>query len=334
MSNTYNETKAVVKEFIGGKQLLNYSSNEVSDKIRNAFIELNGNSVTISPKNFYRGSELFSLVEELAPQVIDKGIKDDHALMQFVDYRNIASGDKAEFIVKDNTQVIVATAADGISQVRRQRLADGKRVSIDTSVAIVRLYDDLSRFMSGNVEFDELMDVITNAMTNELRVRAIAALNGITASTAGLNADLVKSGSYDENALLKLCERVEAETGQRAKILGSLTALRKLTTATVSTEAANSMYNYGFYGKFNGIDMIRANQVLVPGTKDFLLKEDTVYVFGGDEKFIKVVNEGEGLLETISGATRADNSQEIIYAQNMGAGIVCGEAIGVYTMTN
>lgn len=333
MSNTYTETKKIVNELARGKQILNYSAEDMSDKVRKAFVELNNGSTKINLKNFYRGSELYSLVEEVIPQIIDAGIKEDNALMQYVDYRNIANGDKAEFIIRDKSNVIVASAADGISQVRRQRVGDGQRVSIDTKMKTVRIYDDLSRFLAGQIDFNDLIELVTNAMTNSLRADAVIALNGITENTAGLNADLVKTGSYDESALLKLCERVEAETGKTAKILGSLTALRKIETAVVSTEAENHMYNFGFYGKFNGIDMIRANQMFTPGTKDFLLKEDTIYVFAGDNKFIKVVNEGEGYLETVSGMTRADNGQEVIYTQGMGAGIVCAEAIGVYTMS-
>ena len=52
----------------------NYSKEQTSEAIRAALIEMNGGSNKISLKNFYRGSQIYSLVQDLLPTIIDEGL--------------------------------------------------------------------------------------------------------------------------------------------------------------------------------------------------------------------------------------------------------------------
>lgn len=310
-----------------------FSADETSAKLRNALIQANGGSTKLNPKTFYRGSDVFSIVEEILPVIVDEAIRADHEYLNWVDYRNIANGDENSFVAKKNS-LVVATAADGISMVRRQRLGEGTRVNVPTFPKTLRVYDELSRFMAGYIDFDEMLSLMTTAMQNAARYDAVLALQGITDATPGLNSNLVMTGSYDETTLLNLVQRVEAMTGSKARILGDIAALRKITTAVVADSAKEDMYNIGHYGKFNGTEMIRATQMFKPGTETFALDGKTIYVFASDDKFIKQVNEGSGYLAYKDSAVdNADATQEIVYNQMWGTGVICAEAIGVYTMS-
>ena len=325
--------KTVAIDAIRGK-ITDYSAGETSDKLRNAFIKLNGGSTKINPKTFYRGNDLFALVEDIIPAILDEGIKSDADYLRFVEYKNIADGDLNEFIVKGNDNLVVAKAADGISGIRRQRLGVGDRIAIPTTPHIIRVYDEFSRFLAGQIDFDEMTEAMGRVMQQSMRADALEVLAGITSSTKGLNANYVKSGSFSEATLLELCMRVEAATGKKPFIMGDLLALRKITTAVTGDPVNTDMYNLGHYGKFYSYEMIKAQQMYKPGTETFALDGHTVYVVGADSKFIKQVNEGSGFLDTKSGPiANADETQEVWYMQNFGTGLVINEKIGVYTMS-
>ena len=114
--------------------------------------------------------------------------------------------------------------------------------------------------------------------------------------TTGLNSTYVESGSFDEDKLLELIEHVEAATGKTAKIYGTRTALRKVNTATKGNETNSDMYNLGYYGKFNGTDMVCLKQAHNKDGKTFALENNKIFVIASDDKPVKIVNEGEGLL--------------------------------------
>lgn len=308
-----------------------YSTVETSDALRNALVEMNGGSTKINPKTMRPGNALFELVQDLIPVVIDEGIKSDNALMALVEYRNIADGDVNEFLMRGPANFIVRDTAAGIQGVRRQRLGDGQSVTINTTTHIIRVYDELNRFLSGRVDFNELVDGVARSFKNQIMEDAYAVLASITSSTAGLSSTYVKTGSFVEADMVALVEHVEAANGKSAIILGTKTALGNLTTASASSDLAkNDMYELGFYGKFAGTPMIAVRQAHKAGTDTFAIDNDKVWVIASDEKPVKVVNEGNGLLILRDYAQNADLTQEYVYAQNYGTGIICGAKLGMW----
>ncbi len=309
-----------------------FSASERGDAIVKAFIEMNGGQKKLSPKTFVRGTELYSTVEELIPVIVEEGIKKNPLIDKLVEYKNIKDGDVNEFLIADNSYFHVATAAKGIRDVRRQRIAGGTRVSVDTTMKIVRVYENLGRLLAGRITFDEFVQKVADAFNKAINEDAHLALNSISKETAGLSDEYVVSGAYEETKLLELIEHVEAATGKTAKIYGTRTALRKITTAIVAHEAESDMYNIGYYGKFNGTDMIRLAQVHKPGTNTFMMDDSKIYIIAGDDTPIKMVNEGEGLLVERQATENADLTQEYVYGQAWGTAVICAEKLGIYTI--
>lgn len=327
-----NEILTVAIDAVKGKVGDKFSAAQTSEDLRKAFIELNG-SDKISPKTFHRGNKLFELVEELIPVVIEEGIKTEgNPLFGLVEYRNVAAGDEREFDVEGNANFVVATAANGIRDVRRQRIVGGDSVTVPTEMKVVRVYENLGRLLAGRIDFNKFVDGVAKAYKNFIAQGAYDAINGLSQSTVGLNSTYVKSGSFSENTLLELIEHVEAATGKTAKIVGTIGALRKITTGTVADSAKEDMYELGYYGKFNGTEMIRMNQAHKPGTSAFALNDSKIFVIAGDDKPIKVVDEGEGLMIAREASENADLTQEYVYAQGLGFGAICGEVLGVYSI--
>ena len=327
-----NNILTVAIEAVKGHAVGNYTAAETSEALRNAFIEMNGGSTKISPKNFYKGTPLFALVQELIPVIIEEGIKtDNNPLFDLVDYRNLAEGDLAEFDIEGDANFVVASAANGIQGVRRQRIVGGDTIKVPTEMKIVRVYENLGRLLAKRIDFDKFADGVAKAFKDYISTAAYTALAGITANTYNLDSTYVKSGSLDADALLTLVNHVEAATGKKAIIIGTKAAVRKLGSAvTYSAEQNTDLYNKGYIGKFAGTDVIALEQAHKPGTSNFALADDALFVIAADDKPIKVVNEGEGLLIERSATENADLTQEYVYAQSIGVGVACAAKLGYW----
>lgn len=327
-----NKILTVAIDAIRGRSMGNYTAADTSDALRNAFIELNGGSTKISPKTFYKGTPLFTLVQELIPVVIEEGIKTEgNPLFALIDYKNIAEGDLAEFDIEGDANFVVASVANGIQGVRRQRIVGGDTVKVPTEMKIVRVYENLGRLLAGRIDFNKFVDGVAKAFNEYIASAAYTALAGITSNTYNLDSTYVKSGSMDAEALLELVNHVEAATGKKAAIIGTKTAVRKLgSEVTYSAEQNADLYNKGYIGKFFGTDVIALEQAHIPGTSDFALADDALFVIAADDKPIKVVNEGEGLLIDRDPSVNADLTQEYVYGQGIGVGVICAAKLGYW----
>lgn len=328
------EVVKIAIDAIKGVSSGNYSKAQTSEAIRQALIEANGGSTKLSPKTFVRGSELYAIVEELIPAIVEEGLNDSNPIFKLVEYKNIANGDVNEFHTEGKAVFVVADAASGVRGVRRQRIMDGETVSVKTTMKIVRVYEELGRLLAGRISFDKFVEGVAKSFKQQILNDAYAAVKTMSEETAGLSAENVIASDYNEETLIELIDRIEAATGKVAKIYGTRTALRHISTANAADEAKSDLYNMGYYGKFNGTDMIRLNQAYKLGTKTFALDNNKVYVIAGDDTPIKMVNEGEGLMIERSAAENNDLTQEYIYGQAWGTGVICAEEMGVYTFND
>lgn len=325
-----NNIAKVALDSIKGRKYSQFSTAETSEAIRNAMIELNGGSTQIDLRKFREGHPVFDLVDVLLPAIIDEAITNDETLMSICEYHNVSDGDAAKFVAKGANDIIVADAAAGISGVRRQRMPEGQAVTIKAEPLVVRVYEGINRIMSGRIDWDEFVDMIGKAYAREVALKAYQCLDAITASTANLSADYVKSGSFLGENLDAIIDHVEAASGQSAMIIGTRSALKKISDADVAEVAKTDVYNFGFYGRYSGTPMVRIKQAHKPGTDTFALSNSKVFVIAGDEKPIKIVNEGNGLMSTREATDNADLTREYVYIQPTGIGLVLGSKIGVY----
>ena len=323
----------IMIDTVKGVHTENYSKAEESEAIRKALIEATGGTTKMNPKIFRRGTQLFSLVEELLPVIIEEGLKEDNPIFNLVEYKNIADGDEQQFVVQANSLFVVADAAAGIRGVRRQRMDSNQTVTISTTMKIVRVYEELSRLLSGRIDFNTFVDNVAKAFNQAVLNAAYDAINGIAEDTVGLNSTYVvaANAAASEEALNTLVEHVEAATGKKAVIYGTKSALRKVTTAQVADEARSDLYNIGYYGKFNGTDMVALRQAHKPGTDTFVLNDKKLFVIASDDKPIKVVDEGEGLLIEREATENNDLTREYVYGQAAGVGAICADKLGVVT---
>lgn len=317
----------------------NFSAKDGSEAIRQAFIELNGGSDKLTMKSFRDHPQLFQLVEEVMPLMIQEGLKGDEVVFNLVDYRNIAEGDQNRFWTEDNSDFIVAKIADGSTSIRRQRLNAGQSVTIDTEMRAIKVYEELSRLLAGRVDFNTLVDRLTRSFTRNMRNEILVAFEGVTANTTGLNATYVKTGSFDAATLRTLIDHVEAATGTQATIVGTKAGLGKVidssenAIALASDAAKESLYDLAYLGKFYGTPMVAMKQVHKPGTDTFAINDNKIYVMAGGDKPIKLVREGEGLMIATDAYSTADLTQNYLYGERYGLGVIFNQRMGIYTLS-
>lgn len=316
----------------------NFSNKDASEALRQAFIEMNGGSDKLTVKSFRDHPQLFQLIEEVMPIMIQEGLRGDELAFNMVDYRNLAEGDQNRFWTEDNSDLIVAKIADGSTSIRRQRLNVGQAVTVDTELHAIKVYEELNRLLAGRVDFNTLVDRLTRSYTRDMRNQILAAFEGVTATTTGLNATYVKTGTFSAATLRELIDHVEASTGEKATILGTKAGLGKIVdsdanaVALTAASAKEDLYNLGYFGKFYATPMVSMRQVHKPGTDAFAINDNKIYVMAGNDKPIKFVREGEGLMVATDAFSNADLTQEYLYGEKYGIGVIFNQKMGIYTL--
>lgn len=307
--------------------------------LQKALVEANGGSTVMNYKNIRDGKcvGLFSLVEEILARTVVDGLQGDELFNTLVEFRNMAAGDKNLFLVEDYDLFTISNAADGTQGIRRQRLNGVSETSIPTTFKVVKIYEELNRVLSGQVDFNKFITKVGESFRQHLLNDIYSLWAGATADDLGGTTYFPAAGTYDEDTLLELVAHVEAAAGGKpATIIGTKAALRKLAPSITGESYKSDLYTFGYAGKFFGTDVVSMPQRHKVGTPDFVFDNDVVHVIAGDEKPIKCVYEGQSTILLGNPTDKADLTQEYLYGEKYGLGLVLAggnSGIGRYKMT-
>ena len=216
--------------------------------------------------------------------------------------------------MEDNTLYTVSDVAEGTQGLRRQRLAGHRQISIPTSLKAVKIYEELNRVLSGQVDFNKFIDRVGESFRRKLLDDIYALWLKATADDFGGSEFFPAAGPYDEDAMLELVSHVEASAnGQTATIVGTKVALRNLAPAIQGNESKSDLYTMGFYGRFYGTPVVALPQRHKVGTTDFIYPDNIITVVAGSEKPLKVVREGDSIIIPGNPLNNADLTQELEY---------------------
>lgn len=316
-----------------------YSVGESMEVLRKALIEANGGSTKLDYKAIRDGKcgAVFTLVEEILARTIVEGLQGDEYFNALVDFRNVALGDKNEFAVEDNIIFVVSDAADGTQGIRRQRLGGQTKTSIPTSFKVVKIYEELNRVLSGQVDFNKFIKSVSESFRKRLLDDIYALWNGATALDFGGAVYFPAAGSYSEDALLAVINHVEAAAGgKQATIIGTKKGVRHLAPSIEGADSKSDLYNMGYYGKFYGTPVVVTPQRHKVNSTNFVFDDNVLTIIAGDDKPIKCVYEGESTVLLGDPTKNKDYTQDYFYGEKYGLGIVLagGNAgIGRYEMT-
>lgn len=315
--------KLAVDAYKGNVQ--KYSVTESQDVLRQALIEANGGSTKLNYKAIRDGkcTGLFALVETILSKTVVDGLTNDDFFNAFVEYRNIAEGDKNLFRVEDSNLFVIDDTANGTQGIRRQRLGGSTEVSIPTSMKSVRIYEEMNRVLSGRVDFNDFINLVSESFQQKILTDIYTLWSGATANDLGGVAYFPQAGSYNEDTLLDLISHVEAAAGGKtATIVGTKKAIRNLKESIQSDDAKNELHNLGYYGTFYGTPVVATPQRHKVGTTNFVFDDNKLTIIAGDDKPIKFVYEGDPIVLMGDMTSNADLTQEYFYGEKYGLGIV------------
>lgn len=319
-----------------------YSDDQAQATLRNALIEANGGSTVFDPRALRDGKcgEVFSIIEQILANTVIDSLSQSDFFNALVEYRNVAAGDQMTFTVQDANLFTVSKVADGTQAIRRQRLVGENTVPIETSVHMVRIYEELSRILAGRVDFNKMIDTVTRSYSQDILNQIYDLwINATQADMGGAAYFPATGNAYSEATLLTLIEHVEAAAGGApSTIIGTKMALRALIPSIQGWDQKNTVDAQGYVGKFYGSDVICIPQRHRVGTTNFVFDDKTLNIVAGagaDSKPIKFVYEGNPLIIHRNSDLNMDLTQEFVYAEKYGLGLVtAGNAgIGKYSFT-
>lgn len=314
-----------------------YSVKETSNALREAMIELNNNSTKLDYKAIRDGKcvGLFNLIEEVLDQTIPEGLMEDDFFTSMVDFRNVAMGDKNEFLIEDQDYYYISKIAGGSQALRRQRLSGYTKQEVATDYRGVKIYEELNRILSGQVDFNHMIDWVSRSFRQNMLNEIYSLWTGLTYTQLGGIEFFPAAGPYNESTLLSTIEHVEAVSGKTATIIGTKAALRALVPSIAGDMPKDDLYNLGYFGKFYGSPVVAIPQRHKIGSNNFQFNDKEITIVASDLKPLKFVYEGDSTIIMGDPTQNADMTQNYVYLSKYGMGLVMAHntGIGKYIMT-
>lgn len=309
----------------------NFSKEESNDVLRNAFKELMGFSTGMSDKEARRAFrknkvEIFEILEEVINETLHEGL--ENQFNGFAEYRNLAWGDENLFKVPANNIFRVALISDGNSNLRRQRLRDGQEFSVSLDTYGIKVGEDFHRFLAHRVDWSEFMAGIAESFKRDLTARiAKGVMDSYGEYGATYHTTLTSAPTEDQ--IIEMAMHIEARTGEKVAIYGTKLALRKLAPSKVTEAMNNSRNSVGFYGEIAGIQLNEISQSHEYGSDNFAIDNNFLLLLPQNvDKMVKVVNEGDAVIQDQAGGQTADMMQEYFIANRFGISIITTKAFG------
>lgn len=309
----------------------NYSANEANETLRKAFADLMEFSLEgdgkIDRKTFRRHKvEIFEILEEIINETLHEGL--ENQFDGFAEYRNLAWGDTNLFKVPANNIFRVALVSDGNGNIRRQRLRDGQEFSVSLDTYAIKVGEDFHRFLAGRVDWADFMEGIAESFRKDLTQRIYEAVYNSFGQYGATYHNRFSNG-FTEDDLVEMAMHIEARTGEKVAVYGTKLALRKLAPSNITEAMKDARNKTGYYGEIAGIELREIQQSHKYGSDEFAIANDFVLLLPQTpDKMVKVVNEGDAIIQDINGGQTSDMMQEYFIANKFGISIITSKVYG------
>lgn len=326
------------------------SVKEANDKIVSMFkkvigVDENSSKADIRKAIRKNQSVLFDLIEEVVPNLLRTGWQDNPFFNEFVEVRNLDIGDKAMFYTEDETLLTVSKVSGNHWDIDRQRLGKGASYTVETSWYGIGVYSEYERLLTGAEDFATFVTKLYEAVdrfVNESIYQAMISASAKLPGGATGSGQWVKTGaltSAEKEVFMQLVEDVQMATGMDVVIMGTKTALSRLEGMQdiqwVSEDMKVQRNTTGRIGYFEGIRLVEIKQGFrLNTTTEYLVDDKQLLIMPvGDNKFIKVINEGNPEMRQVNDNTATqDMTYDYRYMWKMGVGVQIGLLFGVYNI--
>ena len=276
--------------------------------------------------NSYRRNkyDIFEIIQTVADEIVPNKVIE--IMGQFAEVKQVGHGVRVSFTQKVGKQRAKQFLTRvGVSGVYETFRLDTKTFDIYPKAIGGAAYIDFERFLCGDENIADYMDIIVEGLTDKVFEEVQAALQASVSATRPANT--VYSNNYNANELFKLCNVARAY-GTGAVIFASPEFVASMGADAVTVGSTNwahaadleSIHETGYVTIFRGTPIVRLPQSFTDvdnATK--VVDPRYAYIFPtGGEKVVKVVMEGDTIVKEFE---NRDNSMEIQAYKKFGVGI-------------
>ena len=332
---TIKELKELAMHAVRGTAPANYTCETVDEALKGEFAAM-CTSYNQFQQNKYA---IFEIMIEAADEAVPNKVID--AMGIFAEVKQVGNGQKALF--KTGLKGI-NRAKKFLTQVGLSGVYETARLDSDTFEVSARAIGggvsiDFDRFLDGAETLTDLMNVITEGLTDAAYGEVQKALIASASAVGRPQANIVRSNGFDSEAMFKLVSTVKSY-GQNAVIFATPEFVGEMgpdAIVPVGTsyqgvyhpQDLDAIHYQGYINIFRGTPIVQLPQSYTDETNTTTwLNPRFAYVLPtGKERVVKVVFEGN---TEMWDAVNRDRSIEIMVSKKIGAAVMTHNNWGIY----
>lgn len=334
---TLKEIKELAIHAAAGTAPSNFSVENVNAALLDQIRDLAG-SMNQFMKNRY---DIYDIIIETADEIVPNKVIS--ALGRFAEVQVVGQGDKAIFkkgIGKNRAKKFLTQV--GLSGVYETFRLDKETFEVPAYAVGGGATIDFERFLDGAENMADLMDIITEGLTDAVFGEVQKALKAAVTATGRPAANLVSHNNFDAEKMMSLISVVRAY-GQSAVIFAppefvgamgadAIVPVGSNYKGVYSPKDIDAIHDTGYVNLFRGTPIVQIPQSFIDENNEKTwIDPQLAYVLPtGGEKVVKVVLEGQ---TQINDFKNRDNSMEIYAYKKMGAAILTHYNWGIYQNT-
>ena len=298
-------------------------------------------SVNQFMKNRY---DIYEILVETVDQVMPKKVID--ALGMFAEIQQVGQGQKAIFKKKTGKararQFLTQVGLSGVYETFR---LDAKTFELAAHAVGGGATIDFERMLDGAESLADVMEVITEGLTDAVFVEVHKALRAAIDAQDRPDANKVTVNTFDADKMAKLCAVVKAY-GQGAVIFACPEFIADMGADAIvpvptsgnyggvySPADIEAIHNTGYVNIFRGTPIFQIPQSFIDetNTKTWIDPQFAYVLPTGNDKVVKVVLEGQ---TQVKDHENKDNSMEVFAWKKMGCAILTNYNWGIYQNTH
>lgn len=326
---TINEIKELALHAAGRTAPANFSVENVNDALLDAMKELGG-SINQFRKNRF---DIYEIIIQTADEFVPKNVIG--VMSTFAEVRVVGEGEKVMFkrgtLGKMRAKKFLTQV--GISGVYEAFRLDTDVFDIKTKAIGGATYLDFQRFLDGADNMADLMDIITEGLTDAVFGEVQKALKAAATAIGRPAANVVVANTFDASRMFKLCTVAKAYGNGAAAIFAPpefvaemgpdaiVAAMPGAAQGIYHPEDIDSVYRTGYVSNFRGTPIVQIPQSFLDEQNvDTQIDPQMAYILpAGRDKIVKVVLEGPTQIHDFE---NRDNSMEIHCWKKVGVGIL------------
>lgn len=334
---TINQLKELAKHAMSRTAPSEFSVDSVDRALSDGFKELAG-SINDFLKNQY---DIFNIIIENADEYVPKKLID--IMGRFAEIQVVGQNVKPLFkkrVGKNRARKFITQV--GLSGVYETFRLDADTFTVDTHAVGGAITMDFERFLDGAENLPELMEVLTEGLTDaafiEVQKALKAAFNAVDRPARnkvisnGFSAQdmfnlIATVKNYGEDAVIFACPEFVGAMGPDAIV--SAASSGNPVMGVYAPSDIEAIHNTGYVSMFRGTPIVQIPQSFVDETNTkYWIDPQYAYVLPtGKEKVVKLVIEGATQMWS---ATNRDQSIEVNAYKKLGVAVLANNYWGIY----